>query len=95
MTADHGGTTAPARIAVPKGTADPNAPAVLIAALSGRALAACARRGGYRPLVADLFGDLDTRELAEACERVPGSLARGFAHDALLARSTGWRRGGA
>lgn len=66
-------------------TADRQAPAVLIAALSGRALAACARRGGYRPLVADLFGDLDTRELAEACERVPGSLTRGFAQSALLA----------
>lgn len=62
-----------------------DAPVVLIAALSGRALAACARRGGYRPLVADLFGDLDTRELAEACEVVPGSLARGFVHGALLA----------
>jgi predicted ATP-grasp superfamily ATP-dependent carboligase len=58
---------------------------VLIAALSGRALAACARRAGYRPLVADWFGDLDTRELAEASERVPGTLPRGFAADALLA----------
>ena len=66
-------------------TAGQDAPAVLIAALSGRALAACARRGGYRPLVADLFGDLDTRELAEASERVPGSLTRGFAQAALLA----------
>jgi predicted ATP-grasp superfamily ATP-dependent carboligase len=66
-------------------TPAPDAPAVLIAALSGRALAACARRGGYRPLVADMFGDLDTRELAEASETVPGSLARGFAKGALLA----------
>ncbi len=66
-------------------TAPPDAPAVLIAALSGRALAACARRGGYRPLVADMFGDLDTRELAEASETVPGSLAHGFARGALLA----------
>jgi predicted ATP-grasp superfamily ATP-dependent carboligase len=62
-----------------------DSPAVLIAALSGRALAACARRGGYRPLVADLFGDLDTRELAEASERVPGSLGRGLARGPLLA----------
>jgi predicted ATP-grasp superfamily ATP-dependent carboligase len=59
--------------------------AVLIAALSGRALGACAGRDGYRPLVADLFGDLDTRELAEASERVPGTLARGFSHGGLLA----------
>ena len=33
---------------------------VLIAAISGRALAASARRGGYVPLVADFFGDADT-----------------------------------
>jgi predicted ATP-grasp superfamily ATP-dependent carboligase len=58
---------------------------VLIAALSGRALAASARRAGYRPLVADLFGDLDTRELAEASECVPGTLTRGFAKGALFA----------
>nr|WP_294523983.1 ATP-grasp domain-containing protein [uncultured Rhodopila sp.] len=72
-----------------------DAPAVLIAALSGRALAACARRGGYRPLVADMFGDLDTRDLAEASETVPGSLTRGFAKGALLAaldRLAGGRR---
>jgi predicted ATP-grasp superfamily ATP-dependent carboligase len=66
-------------------TAGLDPPAVLIAALSGRALAACARRSGYRPLVADLFGDIDTRELAEASERVPGSLTRGFTQGALLA----------
>ena len=63
----------------------PDQPAVLIAALSGRALAACAKRDGYRPLVADLFGDLDTQELAEASERVPGTLTRGFSQRALLA----------
>jgi predicted ATP-grasp superfamily ATP-dependent carboligase len=60
-------------------------PAVLIAALSGRALACCARQDGYRPLVADLFGDLDTRELAEASEVVPGGLRRGFSRGGLLA----------
>jgi predicted ATP-grasp superfamily ATP-dependent carboligase len=37
---------------------------VLIAALSGRALAASARRAGYIPLVVDAFGDSDTREAA-------------------------------
>ena len=37
---------------------------VLIAAQSGRALAAAARRAGLAPLVADLFGDLDTRRIA-------------------------------
>jgi predicted ATP-grasp superfamily ATP-dependent carboligase len=66
-------------------TAPDPAPAVLIAALSGRALAAAARRAGYRPLVADMFADQDTTTLAEATERVPGSLARGLASAPLLA----------
>jgi uncharacterized protein len=39
---------------------------VLIAAASGRALAASARRGGYSPLVADAFGDEDTLASASA-----------------------------
>ena len=39
---------------------------MLIAALSGRALAQAARRAGYVPLVADLFGDDDTRAAAAA-----------------------------
>jgi predicted ATP-grasp superfamily ATP-dependent carboligase len=46
------------------------AEAVLIAAISGRALAASARRAGYRPLVADCFGDDDTRTLADRHVRV-------------------------
>jgi predicted ATP-grasp superfamily ATP-dependent carboligase len=57
---------------------------VLIAALSGRALAAAARQAGYQPLVADLFGDVDTQAIAAANERVPGSLARGPARKPLL-----------
>lgn len=41
---------------------------VLIAALSGRGLAASARRAGFAPLVADAFGDNDTADLsAQAC----------------------------
>ncbi|MDA8248967.1 MAG: ATP-grasp domain-containing protein [Rhodospirillales bacterium] len=60
-------------------------PAVLIAALSGRALAAAARRDGYAPLVADLFGDADTAALAAANEVVPGSLRRGLAAPPLRA----------
>jgi uncharacterized protein len=43
---------------------------VLIAAASGRALAASARRGGYVPLVADAFGDSDVLAAAAAHERV-------------------------
>ncbi|BAQ46423.1 MULTISPECIES: ATP-grasp domain-containing protein [Methylobacterium] len=51
--------------------------AILIAAQSGRALAAAARRAGYRPFVADLFGDDDTRALAAGYRRVPGRLGAG------------------
>ncbi|MGX7703335.1 ATP-grasp domain-containing protein [Methylobacterium sp. Gmos1] len=50
---------------------------ILIAAQSGRALAAAARRAGYRPFVADLFGDDDTRALAAGYRRVPGRLGAG------------------
>ena len=53
-------------------------PAVLIASLSGRALAQAAVRSRYRPLVADLFADLDTCRLAEAVGRVEGSIEEGF-----------------
>lgn len=53
-------------------------PTVLIAAQSGRALAEAARRAGFRPLVADLFADLDTRRAAEAVEQVPGRIGAGF-----------------
>lgn len=57
---------------------------MLIAALSGRALAAAAHRAGYVPLVADLFDDLDTGAIAGASARVAGSLRRGFKHAAML-----------
>ena len=48
----------------------------LIVAVSGRALAQSAARGGYRPVVLDLFADRDTRAAAVACRRVsqPGAL---------------------
>jgi predicted ATP-grasp superfamily ATP-dependent carboligase len=58
--------------------------AVLIAAISGRALAESARRGGYLPLVADFFGDQDTAAAAHAHARVDGSFARGFHEPALM-----------
>lgn len=44
---------------------------VLIAALSGRALAQSARRAGFAPVVLDAFADLDTREAAAAWAQVP------------------------
>ena len=57
---------------------------VLIAAASGRALAASAQRGGYVPLVADAFGDRDT--LAAAAAHVQADLlARPIDGDELCA----------
>ena len=60
-------------------------PSVLIAAASGRALAAAARRAGFRPLVADFFDDLDTRALA-AANMVAGDMERGFEAPQLIDR---------
>jgi uncharacterized protein len=59
-------------------------PAVLIAAISGRALAASARRGGYRPLVADFFGDQDTLQMAQAHVRLAGDLEHGIEENSLV-----------
>jgi predicted ATP-grasp superfamily ATP-dependent carboligase len=59
--------------------------AVLIAAASGRALAASARRGGYAPLVADFFGDEDTAAAAEAHIRLDQGLAHGMSSALIIA----------
>ena len=53
-------------------------PALLIAAISGRALAQSARRAGLVPLVADFFADADTQDAAHACRKLDGNIARGF-----------------
>lgn len=58
---------------------------VLIAAFSARALAASARRAGYRPLVVDCFGDTDTTALAEAARCLPARVQVGFTTRPLLA----------
>lgn len=58
--------------------------AILIAAISGRALAESARRGGYVPLVADFFGDQDTLNVAGAHVRLDGALAHGIEENALV-----------
>jgi predicted ATP-grasp superfamily ATP-dependent carboligase len=58
--------------------------AVLIAAISGRALAESARRGGYVPLVVDFFGDQDTVAAAQAHAQVDGGFARGFREPELM-----------
>jgi predicted ATP-grasp superfamily ATP-dependent carboligase len=59
--------------------------AILIAAVSGRALAASARRAGYAPLVVDFFGDQDTLAAAAAHVRVEPLNGHGISADALLA----------
>ncbi len=59
--------------------------AVLIAAQSGRALAAAARRAGYRPRVADLFADDDTRRIAERVVRIETGPACAIGRRPLLA----------
>src|ERR1700730_3265027 len=58
--------------------------AILIAAPSGRALAAAARRAGYRPLVADFFGDSDTRGFCAANRVIAGGLDSGFRRESLI-----------
>lgn len=57
---------------------------VLIAAFSGRALAQSARRAGYRPLVADAFGDDDMRRAAHDFRIVPGVMDGGFNTKTLI-----------
>lgn len=55
----------------------PGGEAVLVAAQSGRALAEAARRAGFRPYVADLFGDEDTLALADGYRALPGRFGTG------------------
>lgn len=58
--------------------------AILIAAASGRALAGAARRAGYRPLVADFYGDMDTCEFAAAHRLIDDGFDLGFRRETLL-----------
>jgi predicted ATP-grasp superfamily ATP-dependent carboligase len=58
--------------------------AILIAGASGRQLAAAARRAGYRPLVADFYGDLDTLDFCEAAQVADRGLEFGFTQDNLF-----------
>lgn len=64
-------TSSPRRLPPKRGS-------LLIAAVSGRALARAAVEAGYEPLVADFFADADTQRLAHACRKMPGAIARGF-----------------
>ena len=58
---------------------------VLIAGLSGRALAQSARRAGFAPLVVDAFGDADTSDTAAASRCIPEATRQGFRAGPLLA----------
>lgn len=51
--------------------------AIVIAAVSARALTQAARRAGYHPLAADFFGDRDTLDAAQHWAQLPGGLAEG------------------
>jgi predicted ATP-grasp superfamily ATP-dependent carboligase len=57
---------------------------ILVAAVSGRALAQASRRAGYRVRVADFFGDDDTVAAAEKVMRLPGSLREGADAERLV-----------
>lgn len=57
---------------------------ILIVALSGRMLAASARRAGYCPLVVDCFADEDTLALSGAVETLPSAFTRGFDERSLI-----------
>ncbi len=65
---------------------------ILVAALSGRGLAAAVRRAGAEVIVADFFGDVDTRALGPWL-RLPGNLSDGVAPEAakILAREISGR----
>jgi predicted ATP-grasp superfamily ATP-dependent carboligase len=56
----------------------------LIVAVTGRALAASAARGGYRVAVLDCFADRDTRALAGVCRSVASSHGPRFDERSLL-----------
>lgn len=57
---------------------------VLIAAYSARALAEAARRSGFIPLVADVFGDDDTRTAAAAYQAIENARTKGIRAKPLL-----------
>ena len=66
----------------------PPAEPVLVVALSGRQLAASARRAGFAPSVVDAFGDLDTGAAASAHAVVRLDGRGGFDRTALGATAT-------
>jgi predicted ATP-grasp superfamily ATP-dependent carboligase len=71
-------------------------PSYLIVAVSGRALAASAARGGYRVAVLDCFADRDTRTIASASRSVASARGPRLDERALLqaAKALGRRYSG-
>ncbi|HYH17936.1 MAG TPA: ATP-grasp domain-containing protein [Azospirillum sp.] len=69
---------------MPPATSPADPPDVIVTALSARALAAASARAGRRPAAVDLFADVDTRQFAAPCIRLPAAGLRLDA-DALLA----------
>ena len=63
---------------LPRKLASQSQGSLLIASVSGRALARAAAKAGFVPLVADFFADLDTQALAHRACKVPGDLSNGF-----------------
>ena len=59
-------------------------PSILIVAISGRSLAAAARRAGFVPLVLDFFADADTEQIAHACGKFTGPIGSGIKLNPLL-----------
>jgi predicted ATP-grasp superfamily ATP-dependent carboligase len=60
------------------------APTLLIASLSARALTRSARRAGFRVLAMDCFADVDTCKAAATVSAIPVDSAGGFQVDAFL-----------
>ncbi len=75
----------PLHASSPNNPGVPSPGVIVIAAISGRALASAARLAGYRVRVADFFGDIDTRMLAERVTQLPGNLNDGIDPDGVLA----------
>lgn len=59
-------------------------PSILIVAISGRGLAAAARRADLVPLVLDFFADADTEQIAHACVKFAGPIGSGIELDPLI-----------
>lgn len=61
-----------------------------LVAASARSLVECARASGFSPIALDVFGDIDTGRLAEACVHIGGT-GLAMERDALLAALAGLR----